>query len=59
VAIDIILLAWILKHPAGLLPVVGTSNPKRIGTLMKATDIPLEIQEWFALWEASSGHPVA
>ncbi len=58
VAIDIILLAWILKHPAGLLPVVGTSNPERIGTLMKATDITLEIQEWFALWEASSGHPV-
>ncbi len=58
VAIDIILLAWILKHPAGLLPVVGTSNPERIGTLIKATEITLEAQEWFALWEASAGHPV-
>lgn len=59
VPIEIILLAWILKHPAGLMPVAGTANPERIGTLMKATEIVLETQEWFALWEASSGNPVA
>lgn len=59
VPVETILLAWILKHPAGLVPVVGTARAERFGTLMKATEITLELQEWFALWEASSGHPVA
>jgi predicted oxidoreductase len=55
---DIILLAWILKHPSNILPVCGTSDPSRISNLMKATTVELELQDWFALWTESSGHPV-
>jgi predicted oxidoreductase len=58
VSLDIILLAWILKHPAGVLPVCGTSDTKRIANLMKAIEVELELQEWFALWEANRGLPV-
>lgn len=58
VADDIILLAWILKHPAGISPVCGTSDKKRIANLMQATAIEIELQDWFALWIASTGNPV-
>jgi predicted oxidoreductase len=55
---DIILLAWILKHPSGILPVCGTSDTKRIANLMQATTIEMELQDWFSLWTASIGNEV-
>ncbi|HCA08205.1 aldo/keto reductase family oxidoreductase [Chryseobacterium sp.] len=55
---DIILLAWILKHPAGILPVCGTADPLRIANLMKAANVDMELQDWFALWSESTGVPV-
>jgi predicted oxidoreductase len=58
VADDIILLAWILKHPSGILPVCGTSDKTRIANLMQATTFEMELQDWFALWIASTGNPV-
>jgi predicted oxidoreductase len=58
VPIDVILLAWILKHPSGILPVCGTANQARIANLMKATTVEMELQDWFALWSESAGVPV-
>ncbi|WP_348823880.1 aldo/keto reductase [Flavobacterium aestuarii] len=58
VANDIILLAWILKHPAGILPVCGTSDEKRVSQLMQATAVEMELQDWFSLWAASTGNEV-
>ena len=56
---DVILLAWIIKHPAKILPVFGTAEPKRINQLMKATTINLELTDWFYLLEAGKGKEVA
>lgn len=58
VEIDVILLAWILKHPSGILPVFGTANKTRIANLMKATTLEMELEDWFALWTASAGNPI-
>ncbi len=58
VTADVILLAWILKHPSGILPVCGTADQSRIANLMKATTVEMELQDWFALWSESSGVPV-
>jgi predicted oxidoreductase len=55
---DHLLFAWILKHPAGILPVGGTADPSRLAGLMRATEVEMELQDWFALWEASRGKPV-
>jgi len=55
VPMDVILLAWILKHPAGILPVCGTADQCRIANLMSATTVDMELQDWFALWSASAG----
>jgi len=56
---DQILLAWLLKHPAGIVPVLGTSKLHRIAAALQATQIDLEREEWFLLWRASMGREVA
>lgn len=58
VEMDVLLLAWILKHPAGILPVFGTADKTRITNLMKATTIEMELEDWFAFWTASAGNPI-
>ena len=55
---DVILLSWILKHPAGVLLVIGTTDPSRINNAVKSLNVELELQEWFALWSASMGKDV-
>ena len=57
-AADTILLAWILKHPAGIIPVCGTTSAERIKELMKATTLELELEDWFAIWVESRGSKV-
>jgi predicted oxidoreductase len=58
VTVAILLLGWILRHPSGILPVCGTTDKNRITQLMKATQIELELKDWFALWTASKGEEV-
>jgi predicted oxidoreductase len=55
---DTILLAWILKHPAGIIPVAGTVNIARIQALMKAVELDLDQEDWFAVWTESMGNKV-
>ena len=55
---DLILLAWILQHPANILPVAGTINVSRIQQLMKAKSLVLDAQDWFAIWTESMGNKV-
>jgi len=55
---DQLLLAWILKHPAGIHPVVGTTNMTRISDASKATTIDLELEDWFLMLVACQGHKV-
>ena len=55
---DTILLSWILQHPAQVIPIAGTVNVARIQALMKATELPLEKEDWFAIWSESMGKNV-
>jgi predicted oxidoreductase len=56
---DVLLLAWLLHHPAGILPVLGTARHERISAAVKALDIQMDDQHWFELLEAASGKEVA
>ena len=56
---DQLLLAWILKHPAKIHPVIGTTSADRIANAAKAVAIPLTEIDWFSLLIASQGHKVA
>ena len=53
-----LLLAFILKHPAKVSPVIGTTNKARILNANKAIKTPLELEDWFELLAASQGHRV-
>jgi len=55
---DTILLAWILKHPSKVIPVAGTVNIARIQSLMKAVELEMDPQDWFAIWSESMGNRV-
>lgn len=52
------LLAWLLRHPAGIHPVVGTTLPERLRESCEALSVELELEDWFSMLEASQGHKV-
>ena len=56
---DQILLAWLHKHPSGIIPVLGTTKIERIKKALAAEKIELTRDEWFLLWRASAGQEVA
>ncbi len=55
VSAEAILLAWILRHPAGIQPVIGTTKPERIRGSAKADGITLTREEWYALLTTARG----
>ncbi|TCP29396.1 putative oxidoreductase [Scopulibacillus darangshiensis] len=48
-----IAIAWILRHPARMLPIVGTMNPGRLTDIVKATEVDLTRKEWYNLYLAA------
>ena len=53
-----ILLAFIMKHPANILPVVGTSRPEMVKEMKGSLAIDVERVDWFKLLEAGRGQVV-
>ncbi len=51
-------LAWLLKHPTGIIPIVGTANEARIRDLTKADEVELSRVTWYKLLEAARGERV-
>lgn len=54
-----ILLAWLGAHPAGILPVIGTTKLERLIQAKTASQLKLEREDWFRLLAASTGEDVA
>ena len=50
--------AWLLAHPADILPVMGTNKLSRIEALGDAFQIQLDREDWFLLYQAALGHEV-
>lgn len=51
--------AWLLAHPAGIVPIVGTNSLKRIKMIGSAGDIQMDRETWFDLYSLGKGHEVA
>lgn len=56
--IDQVMYAWLLAHPAGIIPVIGSGKLARIKAAADAVEIKLSRQEWFEIWVASKGQSV-
>lgn len=48
-----IAIAWILRHPANIQPIVGTTNQLRLKDIFAASDIALTREDWYALYMAA------
>lgn len=59
VTMDAVAIAWLLQHPANILPVVGTNNLSRIKRLSDAMAVKIDRQTWFEIYTAAQGHEVA
>ena len=46
-------IAWILRHPAKMQPIVGTTNTDRIAQIAKAADVTITHDEWYDLYKSS------
>ena len=51
-------IAFLLAHPAKLLPVMGTNNPERISKISDALKVTLDRETWYRLYEAALGNEV-
>lgn len=52
---DQVALAWLLAHPSGIVPVLGTGRRERIRTAAEAARLSLTREQWFSIWIASGG----
>lgn len=52
---EAIILAWLMRHPAGIQPVIGTANPERIRACGEAANLTLTREEWYTLYVSSRG----
>jgi predicted oxidoreductase len=52
-------LAWLLRHPSKMFPVIGTTQMERIIESAKAVEIILDRQDWFDMLKAATGKEVA
>lgn len=50
--------AWLLRHPANILPVLGTNTLSRIATISDAARVSLDRQGWYELYTLALGHEV-
>lgn len=57
-SIDQIALAWLYKHPAQIVPIIGTCQPERVKSAAQAEKIQLSREDWFELWTAARGEEV-
>jgi predicted oxidoreductase len=48
-----IAIAWILRHPARMQPIIGTTNAQRVRDICKASDVTLTRQEWYEVYIAA------
>jgi len=51
----ILSLAWLLKHPGGIIPIVGSSKPARIKDAVKADDLEISRDDWYRILVAARG----
>lgn len=52
---EAILLAWLMRHPANIQPIIGTTNPARIANCAQAIQVSLSREDWYRLYICARG----
>lgn len=58
-SVDQVALAWLLCHPAGIVPILGTGKAERVKAAAGAVELKMTREHWFKIWVASMGAGVA
>ena len=51
-------IAWLMHHPAGVMPVMGSNRLDRIARFADAARVLMDRQTWYELYELANGHEV-
>lgn len=51
-------MAWLMHHPVGILPVMGSNQIERISSFGEAARVPMDRQTWYEIHELANGHEV-
>ncbi len=57
-SIEAVIYAWIMALPANIVPILGSSRLERIRSAVSALQLNLNQEQWYRIWQASTGHPV-
>jgi predicted oxidoreductase len=55
---DQVALAWLLRHPARIVPILGSGKVERLQSAAQAEALTLSREQWFAIWTASAEREV-
>lgn len=55
VSTEAIVLAWLMRHPTAVQPVIGTTQPQRILACAQASQVLMSREDWYALYVAARG----
>ncbi|MGC6453704.1 MAG: oxidoreductase, partial [Candidatus Puniceispirillaceae bacterium] len=50
--------AWLMAHPARIMPVMGTNNLQRIAQIGKAAELTIDRETWFEIYTAAIGEEI-
>jgi predicted oxidoreductase len=51
----VVALAWLMKHPSGIIPIVGSNNPEHIRDAARADTVEMSREQWYRLVVAARG----
>ena len=51
----VVTLAWLMKHPSGIIPIVGSTQPERIREVAGADALELSREDWYRIFVAARG----
>ena len=57
-SVEAVVIAWFMKHPASILPILGTQHMTRVQQAIKGLEIQLSDQEWFDIYTAAQGYDI-
>jgi predicted oxidoreductase len=57
ISVTTLVYAWLLRHPARLIPITGSRRLEAMREAVAALDIELDAQTWYEIWVAGNGAP--
>ncbi|MFC0557500.1 aldo/keto reductase [Halalkalibacter alkalisediminis] len=57
-SIDEVAYAWLLAHPAKIMPLIGSSQKERMARAVRSLEYHLTLDQWFEILQSSMGHDV-